>query len=177
MRKERQDSVAFSPQVKYSDWATATCRRNLVPTFADRGVSRGQRGGTRTVVNLSFLDRSRHFSLECLLIYPDEAEWTPFQTHCYAENLVAPGIEPRTSELGYGKFAMVRKWVHVHTSFELNIPETFLEATRYLIRHADILSGSVTSERFTLRSHSSLTQLLGLYGPPRVLGIENDKNL
>jgi hypothetical protein len=50
-------SVAFSPQANYTDWATATCRRNLVPTFVDRGVSRGQRGGSPTVVNLSFLDR------------------------------------------------------------------------------------------------------------------------
>jgi hypothetical protein len=25
------------------------------------------------------------------------AEWTLFQTHCYYENLVAPGIEPGTS--------------------------------------------------------------------------------
>jgi hypothetical protein len=25
------------------------------------------------------------------------AEWTPFQTHCYVENLVAPEIEPGTS--------------------------------------------------------------------------------
>jgi hypothetical protein len=37
---------------------------NLVPTFADRGVSRGQRGGSPTVVNLSFLDRSRYFSFK-----------------------------------------------------------------------------------------------------------------
>jgi hypothetical protein len=43
------------------NWATATCRRNLVPTFVDGGVSRGQRGGSPTVVNLSFLDRSRYF--------------------------------------------------------------------------------------------------------------------
>jgi hypothetical protein len=49
--------VAFSPQVNYTDWATATCRRNLVTNFVDRGVSRGQRGGSPTVVNLSFLDR------------------------------------------------------------------------------------------------------------------------
>jgi hypothetical protein len=28
-----------------------------VPTFVDRGVSRGQRGGSLTVVNLSILDR------------------------------------------------------------------------------------------------------------------------
>jgi hypothetical protein len=27
------------------------------------------------------------------------AEWTPFQTHCYAGNLIGPGIEPRTSGL------------------------------------------------------------------------------
>jgi hypothetical protein len=27
------------------------------------------------------------------------AEWTPFQTYCYSENLVAPEIEPGTSVL------------------------------------------------------------------------------
>jgi hypothetical protein len=31
--------------------------------FVDRGVSRGQRGGSPTVVNLSFLDQNRYFSL------------------------------------------------------------------------------------------------------------------
>jgi hypothetical protein len=51
-------SMAFSPQANYNDWTTATCWRNLVPTFADRVVSCGQRGGLPTVVNLSFLDRS-----------------------------------------------------------------------------------------------------------------------
>jgi hypothetical protein len=49
--------VTFSLQANYTDWATAICRRNLVPTFVDRGVSRGQRGGSPVVVNLSFLDR------------------------------------------------------------------------------------------------------------------------
>jgi hypothetical protein len=34
------------------------------PTFVDRGVSRGQRSGSRTVVNLSLLDRSRYFSFK-----------------------------------------------------------------------------------------------------------------
>jgi hypothetical protein len=56
--------MALSPQANYTDWATATCRRNLVPTFVDSRVSRGQRGGSPTVVNLSFLDRSRYFSLK-----------------------------------------------------------------------------------------------------------------
>jgi hypothetical protein len=36
----------------------------LVPTFVDRGLSRGQRGGSLTVVNLSFLGRSRYFSFK-----------------------------------------------------------------------------------------------------------------
>jgi hypothetical protein len=57
-------------------------------------VSRGQRGGTPTAVNLSFLDRSRYFFFQ---VDPHEAEWIPFHTLCYAENLVAPGIEPGTS--------------------------------------------------------------------------------
>jgi hypothetical protein len=35
--------------------------KNLVPTFADREVSPGQRGGSPTMVNLSFLDRIRYF--------------------------------------------------------------------------------------------------------------------
>jgi hypothetical protein len=61
----KQNSVAFSPQVNYNDWATtAAGLRNLVSTFADRGVSRGQRGGSPTVVNLSFLDRSCYFSFK-----------------------------------------------------------------------------------------------------------------
>jgi hypothetical protein len=34
----------------------------LVPTFADRGMSRSQRGGSPTNCNLCFLDRSRYFS-------------------------------------------------------------------------------------------------------------------
>jgi hypothetical protein len=36
----------------------------LLPTFVDRGVSRGERGGSLTAVNLSFLDRSRYFSFK-----------------------------------------------------------------------------------------------------------------
>jgi hypothetical protein len=55
-------------------------------------VSRGQRGGSVTVVNLSFLSSSSSFILT-------RAEWNPFQTHCYSENLAALAIEPGTSGL------------------------------------------------------------------------------
>jgi hypothetical protein len=60
----KTNSVALSPRANYTNWATATCRRNLKPTFVDRRVSRGQRGGFPTVVNLSFLYRSRYFSFK-----------------------------------------------------------------------------------------------------------------
>jgi hypothetical protein len=58
-QNKKTNSVAFSPQANYTEWATATCWRNLVLTFADRRVSRGQSGGSLTVVNISFLDRNR----------------------------------------------------------------------------------------------------------------------
>jgi hypothetical protein len=53
--------MAFSPQGNYTDRTTAAGKRILVPTFADRRVSRGQRGGTPAVVNLGSLDRNRYF--------------------------------------------------------------------------------------------------------------------
>jgi hypothetical protein len=36
---KQTNSVALCPEANYTGWATATCRRNLVPTFVDRGVS------------------------------------------------------------------------------------------------------------------------------------------
>jgi hypothetical protein len=57
IKEQKTNSVANSTRANYTDWATATCRRNLVPTFVERGVLRGRRGGSPTVVNLSFRDR------------------------------------------------------------------------------------------------------------------------
>jgi hypothetical protein len=53
--------MALSPQANYTDWEIPACRQNLVPAFVDRVVPFGQRGGSSTVVNLSFLDGSRYF--------------------------------------------------------------------------------------------------------------------
>jgi hypothetical protein len=82
----------------------ATYWRNLVPTFADRGVSLGQRGGSLMVVHLSFLVRSRYFSSSSSAFILTRAEWIPFQTHCYSQNLAASGIEPGTSGLVAKKY-------------------------------------------------------------------------
>jgi hypothetical protein len=46
-----------------------------------------------------FLTGAASFSFKYLLIYAHEAEWTPFLTNCYGENLVAPRIKSRTSWL------------------------------------------------------------------------------
>jgi hypothetical protein len=61
-----------------------------VPTFADRGYH------VVSVTNphgsiLGFLDRSRYYFFQA---GTQEAEWTPFQTQYFSENLVAPVIEP-----------------------------------------------------------------------------------
>jgi hypothetical protein len=42
-------------------------------------------------VNVGFLDPEP-------LLFHSKVEWTPFQTHYLSENLVAPEIEPGTSE-------------------------------------------------------------------------------
>jgi hypothetical protein len=45
-----------------------------------------------TAVNLGFLEPEPLL----LLNYTHKAEWTPFQSHYFSENLVVPGIEPGT---------------------------------------------------------------------------------
>jgi hypothetical protein len=69
-KKKKKNSAALSPRANYTNWATANCRQNLVPTFVDRGVSRGQSGGSLTVVNLSFLDwrTTENMTKECVFI-------------------------------------------------------------------------------------------------------------
>jgi hypothetical protein len=63
-KQTKTNSVAFSPQANYTDWSTAMCWQNIVPTFVDRRVSRGQRGESPLVINHSFLDQSRYFSFK-----------------------------------------------------------------------------------------------------------------
>jgi hypothetical protein len=86
--------VAFRPQANYTDWATAIGRRILVPTFGDRRMSRGQRGGNPTVVNFSFVDRSRYFFFQ---VAPHLWSWgwvDPVRDPPLLGKLVAAGIVP-----------------------------------------------------------------------------------
>jgi hypothetical protein len=100
--------VSTKTKTKQTPWTESAselyrpCDRRLLakiaPIFADRGCH-------VVIVTdpygriLGFLDRSRNFSIKYLLSCTHEAEWTPFQTHCFSENLVVLGIEPGTLDL------------------------------------------------------------------------------
>jgi hypothetical protein len=77
---------------------TESLSAKLVPTFANIGclvvIATDPYGGI-----LGILDRSRYFLFQVAPQLCSEAEWTPFQTHYFSENLVAPGIEPGALDL------------------------------------------------------------------------------
>jgi hypothetical protein len=62
-------------------------------------VPRGQRDGSLRPYSRIFRPEPLLFSFKQLLSCTHEAEWTPFQTHYFSENLVAPGIEPGLMDL------------------------------------------------------------------------------
>jgi hypothetical protein len=76
---------------------TATCWRNLVPTFADKGVSRGQRGRSPAVVNLIFLDP--------ITLYISRETFHNFKYVCSSFNVVL--VQPIVICLFYAKWAEV----------------------------------------------------------------------
>jgi hypothetical protein len=93
----KTNSVVFGLQATYTDWASATSRRILVPTFVDRELSRGQRGGTSTAVRLGFLDWSRYVFFQVAPQSSSRGWVAPFQTQHHSENLVALRIESWSS--------------------------------------------------------------------------------
>jgi hypothetical protein len=48
---------------------------------------------------LGFLDWGHYYLFQVAPNCTYEAEWTPFQTHYFSENLVALGIKPRPLDL------------------------------------------------------------------------------
>jgi hypothetical protein len=69
-----------------------------MPTFKDIGCC---------VVNVTdpygriigFLDRSLYNFFQVAPQFHLDAEWTPFQSHYFSENLVVPGVEPGPLDL------------------------------------------------------------------------------
>jgi hypothetical protein len=80
-KTKKNKLLGLSPRANFTDRVTTLAK--LLSTFADR-VPRSRLGGSPT------------FSFKWLLC-THEAEWTPFQTHYFSENLVVTGIEPRPS--------------------------------------------------------------------------------
>jgi hypothetical protein len=77
--KTNKLSVALSPRANYTDRVTATCWRNLVPTFVDRRVLRGQRGRSPMVVNVSLSSAKTTLILTLISFYHKEL-WTAKNT-------------------------------------------------------------------------------------------------
>jgi hypothetical protein len=66
--------------------------------FCGERLSRGHAQRIPIAINFDFLDpEPLLFHLSKLLTYPLETELTPFQTHYFSENLVAPGVGPGIS--------------------------------------------------------------------------------
>jgi hypothetical protein len=81
-------------------------RKRIIPTerpplvgevsanFSGERVLRGQRNGSPWPLISVFQTGADAFPFKQLLNYPHEAEWTPFQTYYFSENLVAPESNP-----------------------------------------------------------------------------------
>jgi hypothetical protein len=112
------NSVALSPQANYIDWETATCWRNLVPTFVDREVSRGQHGGSPTAVNLSFLDRQLSINkvLNLLGVFPGLLQYicrTGYGEHQHSNwNRYWIRPDPIAGHRSSILLVQVHKWLH-----------------------------------------------------------------
>jgi hypothetical protein len=116
LRQNKTNSMALSPQANYTDWATATCQRNLVPTFVDRGVSRGERGESPTVANISFLDRSRYFSFKYLFIYPHKGWVDPIPDTLLLRKSISAGNRTRNLSVSSQELCM-KILIKGHCSF------------------------------------------------------------
>jgi hypothetical protein len=82
------NSVALSPRANYTDWATATCRRNLVSTFVDRGVSRGQRSRSPTASSIYLYN---------IVALSPRANYTDWATATCRRNLVSTFVDSGVS--------------------------------------------------------------------------------
>jgi hypothetical protein len=71
----------------------------LVPTLANRGCCVDLHNGSLWPDSRISRPKPLHFFSKQLHSCTHEAEWTPFQTHCFSENLVALEIEPGPLDL------------------------------------------------------------------------------
>jgi hypothetical protein len=73
----------LSPQENYINWATAICWQNLVPTSMDRGLTRGQRGGSPMVITFDCLVNMCHAIIGCPIKCGNAPVTTPmFSLEC-----------------------------------------------------------------------------------------------
>jgi hypothetical protein len=88
----------LSSQANYTDRATAACRGSWFQLLRIEGVAWWAQRIPTAVISV-FYTAAATFSFKQLLSCTHKAEWTPFQTNYFPENLVAPGIEPGPLEV------------------------------------------------------------------------------
>jgi hypothetical protein len=98
-------------QTKSKLISVALVRKRTIPTeqpplvgevsvnFCGKRVSHGQGNGSPQPYSWISRLKPLLFLTSKLLSRTHEAEWTPFQTHYFSENLVAAGIEPGPLDL------------------------------------------------------------------------------
>jgi hypothetical protein len=70
----------------------------LVRTSADRGCHVASVTDPYGRI-LGYIDRRRYFSYQAAPQFYSRSEWTPFETHYFSENLLAPETEPGPLDL------------------------------------------------------------------------------
>jgi hypothetical protein len=94
-RLNKKKTLALSPEANYIDWATATCRRNLVPTFVDNWFERPNTRGVS--YSLPEVDKEPVSETSCFLVF----------------RIAGVGQSPKTSDSKY--YAPATKPIRVYT--------------------------------------------------------------
>jgi hypothetical protein len=96
--KQTNKLHGLSPQANYTDQATAAYWKSWCQLLQIQGVAWSVQQIPTAVFSI-FYAAAATISSKKLLNCTHEAEWTPFQTHYFSVNLVAPGIEPGPLDL------------------------------------------------------------------------------
>jgi hypothetical protein len=94
---KKRKPVVFSPQANYTDWAIDNGRRNLVPTFSDRGVPRDQGNGSPPPLNSIFYTEAATLHSSSTSVILMRMRGPRSRPTASQRNVVATGIEHGTT--------------------------------------------------------------------------------
>jgi hypothetical protein len=128
----------------------------LVQTPVSRMVSSGQHIGSQRSLVSVFYTETATFLFKYLLRYPHEAEWTSFQTHCFSESLVVPGMEPGTSESvarNSNHLATESFWVIQRQTLDCDRERSLVQGLVLLARVGHMADGHALLQKYCCEVH------------------------